>query len=140
MAATEARSGSSLRRVLVIDDDPDIRHITRVALSRMGGMEVTEAGGALEGLRLAEQELPEAILLDVMMPGLDGTAVLRMLRENPKTASIPVVFLTARLSEMDEGRMAVLGAQGLVKKPFDPTTLAARLRELVDGVPRPTGE
>jgi DNA-binding response OmpR family regulator len=135
-----APAENSLRRVLVIDDDPDIRHITHVALARMGGMEVIEAGGALEGLRLAEQELPDAILLDVMMPGLDGTAALKMLRENPKTVAIPVVFLTARLSELDEDRVTFLGAQGLVKKPFDPTTLAERLRELVGRAVAPTGE
>jgi CheY-like chemotaxis protein len=127
--AVEARSGG-LTRVLVIDDDSDIRHVVRIALARLGGMEVTEAGSALEGLRLAQQELPQAILLDVMLPGFDGTVVLRLLRENPTTASIPVVFLTARSSEVGQ---ELHGAQGVVHKPFDPTTLAQRLRALVAG-------
>jgi two-component system OmpR family response regulator len=118
------------KKVLVIDDEDDIRRITQVALSRLGGMEVSVAANADEGLKLAEQVHPDVILLDIMMPGTDGTATLRRLRQNPRTADIPVVFLSARASATNESAEA-LGAQGLLGKPFDPITLADDLRALL---------
>src|SRR3954468_18151594 len=115
-------------KILVIDDDFDIRHIAQVALTRLGGFEVLEADGALEGLRLAEQEHPDVILLDVMMPGMDGTAVLKMLQTSAATASIPVIFLTARATRGDEENLRGLGAMGLIPKPFDPMTLTEKVQ------------
>jgi CheY-like chemotaxis protein len=126
----QARSGP--KKVLVIDDEEDIRRITQIALSRMGGMEVLVAPGAVEGLALAQQARPDVILLDIMMPGIDGPAALTMLRENRATADIPVVFLSARASASDEAYVRTLGAQGLLGKPFDPITLAQELRAILE--------
>jgi CheY-like chemotaxis protein len=94
-------------------------------------MEVVEAGGALEGIEMAEREQPDAILLDVMMPGIDGAAALRMLRQNPMTRLIPVIFLTARTGDLDDALVRELGANGLLLKPFDPSTLPGRLTALL---------
>jgi len=115
-------------RILIIDDEADIRRIAHLALGRVGAMDVLEAPSGAEGLRKAEDNRPDAILLDVMMPGLDGPSTLAALRSNPATAGIPVIFLTAKamLSELE--RLRGLGAAGVLTKPFDPMTLAGHVR------------
>jgi CheY-like chemotaxis protein len=115
-------------RVLIVDDEPDIRRIARLSLARLGGMEVIEASNGDEGLRQARDERPDAILLDVMMPGRDGPSTLAALRSDPGTAAIPVVFLTAKAMPAELERLRSLGAVGVLTKPFDPMTLAADLR------------
>jgi len=115
-------------KVLVVDDEPDIRRIARLGLSRVGGMEVVEATNGIEGLARAKAERPDAILLDVMMPGLDGPSTLARLREDPDTASMPVVFLTAKAIAAEVDRLRGLGAAGVLTKPFDPMTLARELK------------
>ena len=115
-------------KVLVIDDEPDIRRIARLGLSRVGGMEVVEASSGTDGLARARADKPDAILLDVMMPGLDGPATLARLREDPETAGLPVVFLTAKAIGAEVDRLRGLGAAGVLTKPFDPMTLASDLR------------
>jgi CheY-like chemotaxis protein len=129
--ATQQPRAHAAAKVLVVDDEPDIRHIAGLALTRLGGMEVVEAANADEGIAAAEQEHPDIILLDCMMPGKDGLAALAALRDNPATASIPVVFLTARSGFADEATLRRLGARGLLMKPFDPTTLPEKVRELL---------
>jgi len=121
-------------KVLVIDDEPDIRRIARLGLARVGGMDVIEAGGGAEGLAKARAERPDAILLDVMMPGLDGPTTLARLREDPETAGIPVVFLTAKAIAAEVERLKSGGAAGVLTKPFDPMTLARDLRAVL-GMP-----
>jgi two-component system OmpR family response regulator len=111
-------------KVLIIDDEPDIRRIARLGLSRVGKMDVVDAGSGAEGLALARQERPDAILLDVMMPGLDGPSTLARLREDAATAAIPVVFLTAKSMAVELDRLRSLGVAGVLTKPFDPMTLA----------------
>lgn len=120
-------------KVLLVDDEDDIRAIARLSLSRVGKMEVVEARGGEDGLRLAAGERPDAILLDVMMPGMDGARVLEALRENPATASIPVVFLTAKAMPSETTRLLALGARGVLTKPFDPMTLPDALLRLLKG-------
>lgn len=110
-------------RVLIIDDEADIRRIARLSLSKVGKMEVVDAAGGLDGLRLAAAENPDVILLDVMMPGLDGPGTLAALRSNPVTASIPVVFLTAKAMPAEIERLRGLGVCGVLTKPFDPMKL-----------------
>jgi CheY-like chemotaxis protein len=112
----------------VIDDEPDIRRVAALSLARVGKMDVVDAGGGLEGLRKAVAEKPDAILLDVMMPGLDGPATLAALRSNPATAQIPVVFLTAKAMASEVERLLGLGAAGVLTKPFDPMALPAQLK------------
>jgi two-component system OmpR family response regulator len=115
-------------KVLIIDDEPDIRRIARLGLARVGGMEVVDAASGADGLVRARADKPDAILLDVMMPGLDGPSTLARLREDPETASVPVVFLTAKAIASEVERLKSLGAAGVLTKPFDPMTLARDLK------------
>jgi two-component system OmpR family response regulator len=118
-------------KVLIVDDEPDIRRIAKLGLSRVGGMEVVEAANGAEALVRAKEDKPDAVLLDVMMPGLDGPSTLARLREDPATSGIPVVFLTAKAIAAELERLNVLGAAGVLTKPFDPMTLARELRALL---------
>jgi CheY-like chemotaxis protein len=119
--------------VLVVDDDDDIRMLVRLSLERVGGNEVLEATNGREGLELAQAERPDAILLDVMMPELDGPSTVRELRALRETASIPVVLLTAKVQPRDRERFADLAVTGTIAKPFDPIRLPAQLDELLGG-------
>ena len=114
-------------KVLIIDDEEDIRQISRFALSKVANWDVVEAPNAEEGLRLAVTESPDAILLDVLMPGMDGPSALAELRKNDLTRKIPVVFLTARGLPDEVQRLKKLGAAGVITKPFDPMTLAEQM-------------
>ena len=121
-----------MKRVLVIDDDDDVRMLVRLSLERVGGKTVIEAANGPEGLERATEESPDAILLDVMMPGMDGPATLRELRARPETAAIPVVLLTAKVHPGDRDRFSQLPVQGTIPKPFDPRELARRLDDMID--------
>jgi two-component system alkaline phosphatase synthesis response regulator PhoP len=136
IARSQEHARAAPTKVLVVDDEADIRHIARIALTRLGGMQVVEAASADEGVQAAAREQPDVILLDCMMPGRDGVDALRALRENPDTADIPVVFLTAKAGLANHELLQRLGACGLVMKPFDPTTLAERVRALLSGTER----
>ena len=122
-------------KVLIIDDDEDIRSIVRLSLSRLGGMEVAEAARGPEGVRKAQDGKPDVILLDVMMPSMDGSATLAALRSQSATAAIPVIFLTAKVMRPEIERLMALGAAGVLTKPFDPRTLPADVRALVGAQP-----
>lgn len=119
-------------KVLIIDDDADIRSIARLSLSRLGGMEVVEAASGAEGVRKAQDEKPDVILLDMMMPAMDGSATLAALRSQPATATTPVIFLTAKAMRAEVERLRALGAAGVLIKPFDPRTLPGDVRALVE--------
>ncbi len=118
--------------MLIVDDDDDIRRIAMLALVGVGGMEVADASGGSEGIRRAREDRPDVILLDMMMPGMDGMATFRLLRGDPETSGIPVVFLTAKAMSAEVDRLKALGARGVLIKPFDPMTLPALLRRLVE--------
>lgn len=114
------------RHVLVIDDEPDIREITQLALERLAGWNVATAADGATGVELVRAEQPEAVLLDVMMPGLDGEATARAIRAQAATRDVPIVLMSAATdipAWAGELRIA-----GLVAKPFDPTTLADDVR------------
>ena len=117
--------------ILVVDDDDFVRMLTSVSLSKVGGMRVLEASGGAEGLLLATQEQPDVIMLDVMMPGMDGADTLRALRANPATAAIPVIFLTAKAMPDEKARLSELGAAAVFTKPFDPLTIADDVRRVL---------
>jgi len=117
-------------RVLVVDDEAPIRLLCRVNLEAEK-MEVLEAGDGPTGLEMARKEHPDVILLDVMMPGLDGWRVAEELLEDPATSSIPIVFLTARAELRDRARGIDLGGVDYVTKPFNPVELAPLVRELL---------
>lgn len=118
-------------KILIIDDEADIRLIAKASLSRIGGMEVIDADNGAEGVRRAAEEMPDAILLDVMMPLMDGPATLSALRGNAATAAIPVIFLTAKAMRSEIERLQALGAAGVLTKPFDPLTLPEQLRRIL---------
>lgn len=119
-------------KVLIIDDDADIRMIAGMSLTRLGGMEVVEAAGGAEGVRRAAEEQPDVILLDMMMPIMDGSETLAALRAQAVTATTPVIFLTAKAVLVEVARMRDLGAAGVLIKPFDPRTLAGDVRALIN--------
>ena len=120
-------------RVLVIDDEPPIRLLCRVNLEAEG-MQVLEAGDGPAGLEEARSSNPDVILLDVMMPGLDGWAVAERLVEDASTKDIPIVFLTARAELRDRARGLELGGVDYVTKPFNPVELASLVRKLLERV------
>lgn len=120
-----------LRKILLIEDEPDIRTVAEIALKDLGGLEVDAAGSVSEGLTLARAGRPDAILLDVMMPGTDGIEALGMLKDRAETRDIPVIFMTARVQPQERARYLDLGARGVIAKPFDPYTLADEVRRIL---------
>jgi DNA-binding response OmpR family regulator len=124
-----------LTRVLVIDDEAPIRLLCRVNLEAEG-MKVLEAADGPTGLEVARAELPDVILLDVMMPGLDGWQVAEDLLDNESTSGIPIVFLTARAELRDRARGLDVGGIDYVTKPFNPIELASLVRDLLGRVER----
>jgi CheY-like chemotaxis protein len=118
-------------RILHVDDESDIREVVEIALGFDPGFVTQSCGSGQEALAVALDWLPDIILLDVMMPMMDGPATLLRLRENQRTATIPVVFMTARAQTRELDRFLALGAVGVIPKPFDPMTLAALLRSFV---------
>lgn len=118
-------------KVLIIDDEEDIRIVAHLSLGRVGGMTVLEAPNGEEGIRRARAEQPDFILLDMMMPGMDGAATFAALQAAPETASIPVVFMTAKGMASEVARLTGLGARGVVLKPFNPMSLADDVRAIL---------
>lgn len=119
------------RRILIVDDEDDIREVAQVTLEMMGGWEVIVASSGSEALLRAEEERPDGILLDVMMPDMDGPTTFRRLQESPATRAIPVVILTAKTQAADRSVFAGLGVAGVLAKPFDPMTLADEVAQVL---------
>ena len=119
-----------MQMVMVIEDEPDIQVIARIALEKLGKFDVAVCGSGAEAVRIAQNLNPDVILLDVMMPEMDGPATLKKLRENPKLSSTPVIFMTAKVQPGEIERYKKLGAIGVITKPFDPMTLPAAVREI----------
>jgi CheY-like chemotaxis protein len=115
------------RRILIIDDEEDIRDVAALSLETVAGWEVVVAGSGAQGLARAIEHQPDAVLLDVMMPGMDGPTTFRELRKNPATAHIPVLLLTAKVQSSDQRRFADLGVEAVLLKPFDPLTLSTQI-------------
>lgn len=117
----------STRRILLIDDDEGIREVARASLELVGGYHVTTAGSGQEGLEVARTSPYDAILLDVMMPGMDGPATFARLQDQAETLHIPVILLTAKTQEAELRRFAGLGVAAVLTKPFDPMKLPGQL-------------
>jgi CheY-like chemotaxis protein len=115
-------------RILVVDDEPDIREVVDVSLGLDLEFRMRACASGADALVMAAEWSPTLILLDVMMPHMDGPATLANLRKNPRTAHIPVLFLTARTQTDEIAQYISLGAQGVLSKPFNPMTLAASVR------------
>lgn len=112
------------KQILVIDDEDDIREVAQVSLEMIGNWAVLTACSGQEGLTKAEAEQPDAILLDVMMPDMDGPSTFQQLQKTPAICHIPVILVTAKVQASDQRRFASLGVKGVITKPFDPLTLA----------------
>lgn len=120
--------------LLVVDDERDLRRVAEVALGVVGKFDVRTAGSCDECLALARAQAPDVILLDVMMPHKDGLATLAELRADDALCAVPVIFMTARVQEAEVKEYLSLGALGVIAKPFDPMTLATRVRDLLKDV------
>ncbi len=118
-------------RILIIDDEEDIREVAALSLETVAGWEVLVASSGVQGMARAIEHQPDAILLDVMMPGMDGPTIFRELRKNPATARIPVLLLTAKVQSSDQRRFADLGVDAILFKPFDPLTLSTQIADLL---------
>lgn len=117
-------------KLLLAEDEPDVQLIARLSLKK-AGFTVATAGSGVEVLQRVLEERPDAILLDWMMPDMDGFETCRRLKADPATASIPVIFLTARVQDSEVARAMALGAAGCIGKPFDALKLGAQVRELL---------
>jgi two-component system alkaline phosphatase synthesis response regulator PhoP len=119
------------KRILLIDDEDDIREIAQLSLEMMGGWQVVLANSGREGIEKAQTDEPDVILLDVMMPGLDGLATFQRLQADPVTQRIPVILLTAKVQSPDQRTFDQLGVSGLITKPFEPLTLAEQVAKIL---------
>ena len=117
----------ALEKILYIEDEPDIQAVARLALEALGGFEVETCSSGRAGLERALTWVPDLILLDVMMPDMDGPSTLSALRQVPGLAGIPVVFMTAKVQPQELAHYRALGAVDVIAKPFDPMTLAAQV-------------
>jgi CheY-like chemotaxis protein len=123
-------TSNGLSRVLYVEDDPDIQAIVRVALEMVGKLQLRICSSGQEALDAIEEYRPDFILLDVMMPGLDGPATLARIRQRDGFGDVPAAFCTAKVQPQEVDRLRGLGACDVISKPFDPMTLASRLKSL----------
>jgi len=119
------------KRVLIIDDEDDIREVAQVSLETMAGWDVQTARSGKEGLEKAAAGQPDVILLDVMMPDMDGPTTFQEFKSRPETSHIPVVLLTAKVQKAEQGQLSSMGFKAILAKPFDPVTLADQLAEIL---------
>ena len=115
------------RCILFIDDEEDIRMLAQFCLESEAGWSMISASGGLEGIHIAEKEQPDVILLDVMMPEVDGLQTIAKLLDNSQTKNIPVIFITAKAQASDRNSFYQAGAKGVINKPFDSLTLASQI-------------
>jgi CheY-like chemotaxis protein len=120
----------NLERILYVEDEPDIQAVAKLALEMVGGFQVMICSGGQEALDKVGSFAPDLVLLDVMMPGMDGPTTLQNLRANPATAMIPVIFLTAKVQPSEVEQYQELGALDVIAKPFDPMVLAVQVRKI----------
>ncbi len=126
---------NALNHILCADDDADMRMILEVALGTIGGWRVTLAADGEETVASARADRPDLILLDASMAGIDGPGAVALLRADPRLASIPIVFVTGHSSAGDRDAFLAMGAADVIAKPFDPTGLAGRIRQLWAALP-----
>jgi CheY-like chemotaxis protein len=125
--------GGAVDKVLMVDDEPHVRRVAELCLARVGHWSVTLAASGGEALEVAERDRPDLILLDVMMPGMDGPMTLNALQADEALATIPVIFMTAKVQEHEIERYLALGAAGVICKPFDPLELPDQIRRILSG-------
>ena len=126
-------------KIVLIEDDPGIRTVIRLALKGAGFTSICEAGNGTDGLALVQREKPSLVILDLMLPGMDGLAVCSAIRQTPSVSGTPIVMLTARTAEEDVVRGLELGADDYITKPFSNAILVARVKAALRRTAPPTG-
>ena len=121
----------STKRILIVDDEPDIREVVQVSLETVSGWQVITAESGDEGIARAKQEKPDAILLDAMMPNMDGPVTFQKLQADPSTKQIPVIMFTAKVQQTDRKRFAEMGVKEIITKPFDPMKLGSQIAAIL---------
>ena len=125
----------TVRKILIVDDEDDIREVARVSLEMVGGWHVLVAGSGKDCLAVAKLGQPDAILLDVMMPDMDGPTTFQRLQSDAATRRIPVILLTAKVQPADQLQFSELGVSGVLAKPFDPLYLPSQVAEVLSWGP-----
>ncbi len=123
---------AELKKILYAEDEPDIQAVAQMALETLGGFEMVLCNSGLEALKVAPGAAPDLILLDVMMPGLDGPETLKKLREIDSLKDTPVIFLTAKAMPSEVDRFKAAGAVDVIAKPFDPMAISDQIRAIWD--------
>ena len=126
---------AALQKVLYVDDEPDIRQVVQLALGLLSNVTTHTADGGEQAIEMARASRPDLVLLDVMMPGLDGPNTLMRLREDPQLKEIPVIFMTAKAMPREVARFRAMGAAGVIAKPFDPMQLGKQVMALWESIP-----
>lgn len=122
---------ASVKRIMVVDDDEDIRRLAALSLERVGGYQVVQVASGREAVELAVGDPPDAIVLDLRMPDLDGPATLQLIRERATLGEVPVVFLTASVHRSQRASLESWSISGVLEKPFDPLQLSSQLAALL---------
>jgi two-component system, OmpR family, response regulator len=133
---TEAVPAEPLRRILCVEDDDDIRRVLRLSLEKIGNMTVDLVADPMQAIESMIAFRPDLVMLDWMMPGMDGPTLLRKMRERPETRALPVVFVTAKASQRELAELKDLGAAGAISKPFAAKDLPDQLRAIWNALPR----
>ena len=118
----------SLKKILYVEDEPDIHAVAQLALESIGGFTLMVCSDGLEAIQKAEDFAPDLLLLDVMMPGMDGPTTLNTLRKNPAFADTPAIFMTAKVQSHEVADLISHGAIAVIPKPFDPMTLSEEIK------------
>ena len=124
-----------IEKVLLVDDDQNIRIVVQMALEGLTDWKVSLAESGMEALKLARDEKPDLILLDMMMPGMDGSTTYTQLREQKDIDTVPIIFMTAKVQTHEVENHMKLGAAGVIAKPFDPMTLHKEILRILDSLP-----
>ena len=124
-----------LNRICYVEDDEDIQRIVRMSLERIGKMTVEVVGDPMVAIERINAFKPDLVMLDWMMPGMDGPTLFRKMRETPETKDLPVVFITAKASQRELDELKTMGALGTISKPFSPKDLPEQLRALWKSAP-----
>lgn len=127
-----------IQKILMVDDDLSILMIAQISLTKVGMWQVKTVDSGTKALDEIDEFKPDLILLDVMMPGMDGPTTFKQLRDNASFASTPVIFMTAKVQPTEVESYCKLGAAGVISKPFDPMTLPAEIRKLLEPAALPT--
>jgi two-component system OmpR family response regulator len=124
-----------LQKILYVEDDEDIQRIVRMSLERIGKLSVEIIGNSMHAIEAMKAYQPDLVMLDWMMPEMDGPTLFRMMKEDPAVADLPVVFITAKASSRELDELIRMGAKGTISKPFSPKDLPDQLRTLWDTLP-----